>query len=157
MSGKKKENGMYILHVEVEDTGIGIRKEDESKIFDSFQRLEETKNRNIEGSGLGMSITTNFLRMMNSELGLESSYGKGSKFYFDLEQEIIDEAPIGSVEYIFVQNKEKQMREGCSFEAPAANILVVDDNLMNLEVFTGLLKHTQMNIKTAGGGKEALE
>ncbi len=157
MSGKKKEDGMYLLHVEVEDTGIGIRKEDESKIFDSFQRLEETKNRNIEGTGLGMSITTSFLRMMDSKLGLESSYGKGSKFYFDLEQEIIDEAPIGSVEYIFVQNKEKQMREGCSFEAPDANILVVDDNVMNLEVFTGLLKHTQMNIKTADSGKEALE
>ena len=157
MSGKKKENGIYVLHVEVEDTGIGIRKEDESKIFDSFQRLEETKNRNIEGTGLGMSITTSFLRMMNSKLGLESSYGKGSKFYFDLEQEIIDEAPIGSVEYIFAQNTEKQMLEGCSFEASDANVLVVDDNLMNLEVFTGLLKHTQMNIKTAGSGKEALE
>ncbi len=157
MSGKKKEKGMYILHVEVEDTGIGIRKEDEGKIFNSFQRLEETKNRNIEGTGLGMSITTSFLRMMDSELGLESKYGEGSRFYFDLEQEIIDEAPIGSVEHIFTQHKESRMREGCSFEAPQAQVLVVDDNLMNLEVFTGLLKHTQMHIQTVDSGKEALK
>ncbi len=157
MSGKKKGDGVYVLHVEVEDTGIGIRKEDESKIFNSFQRLEETKNRNIEGTGLGMNITTSFLRMMGSELRLESEYGKGSNFYFDLEQEIIDETPIGAMEYIFMHRRENQMQEGCSFEAPDARVLVVDDNLMNLEVFTGLLKHTQMRIKTANSGKEALE
>ena len=128
------------------DTGIGIRKEEVSKIFDSFQRLEETKNRNIVGTCLGMSITTSFLRMMNSKLGLESSYGKGSKFYFDLEQEIIDEAPIGSGIY-FAQKYEKQMLEGCSFEASDANVLVVDE-FDESEVLQVCLS-TQMNIKTA--------
>ena len=157
ISGKKLQKEKYVLHVEVEDTGIGIREEDKEKIFNSFQRLEEFKNRNIEGTGLGMSITTSFLRMMGSELKLESEYGKGSNFYFDLEQEIVDATPIGAVEHIFTQHRETQMQEGCSFEAPSANILVVDDNRMNLEVFVGLLKHTQMHIKTVDSGKEALE
>lgn len=157
ISERKREKGRCILRVEVEDTGIGIREEDKARIFNSFQRLEETKNRNIEGTGLGMSITTSFLRMMGSELKLESEYGKGSKFYFDLEQEIVDETPIGSLSQIYTDNKESQMQEGCSFEAPQAQVLVVDDNLMNLEVFIGLLKHTQMNIRTANSGEEALE
>ncbi len=157
ISGQKREKGTFMLHVEVQDTGIGIREEDKDKIFNSFQRLEETKNRNIEGTGLGMSITTSFLRMMGSKLELESEYGKGSVFFFDLVQDIVDDTPIGVFEHVYVPQRTGQMQEGCSFEAPQAQILVVDDNLMNLEVFTGLLKHTQMNIQIATGGKEALK
>ncbi|MBQ8199360.1 MAG: response regulator [Lachnospiraceae bacterium] len=156
MSGKK-EKDVFVLHVEVEDTGIGVREEDMDKIFSSFQRLEETKNRKIEGTGLGMSITTSFLFMMGSELCLESEYGKGSRFYFDLKQEITDETPIGPVDDILEKRKETHLLPGMSFEAPDAKILVVDDNLMNLEVFKGLLSHTQMQITSASDGREALD
>lgn len=157
VSGNFQENDSYMLHIEVEDTGIGIRREDQSRIFDSFQRLEEPKNRDIEGTGLGMSITTSFLRMMGSELKLESEYGKGSNFYFDLKQEVVDAAPIGPIEQILVLHRTDHMETGCSFEAAEVKVLVVDDNRMNLEVFTGLLKHTQMNIVTATSGREAID
>ncbi len=157
ISGRKEEEDEYILHVEVQDTGIGIREEDKEKIFYSFQRLEETKNRNIEGTGLGMSITTSFLRMMGSRLQLESEYGRGSTFYFDLKQKIVDETPVGGLEHILATNSEGQMQKDCSFEAPLAEVLVVDDNRMNLEVFIGLLKHTQMKIQTADSGQSALQ
>ncbi len=64
------------------DTGIGIREEDMSKLFDSFQRLDEQKNRNIEGTGLGIPITHNLLLMMGSRLDVKSVYGEGSTFSF---------------------------------------------------------------------------
>ncbi|MBQ8526859.1 MAG: response regulator [Lachnospiraceae bacterium] len=156
VSGRLLENNNYLLHVEVEDTGIGIKEEDKGKIFNSFQRLEEVKNRNIEGTGLGMSITTSFLLMMGSKLELKSEYGKGSVFYFDLEQEVVDSTPVGSMKQILELQSESPIQSGCSFEAPEAKVLVVDDNRMNLEVFLGLLKHTQMQIVTAESGKEAL-
>jgi len=157
MSGRFLENDKFMLHVEVEDTGIGIKEEDKGKIFNSFQRLEEVKNRNVEGTGLGMSITTSFLRMMGSELKFESEYGKGSRFYFDLEQEVVDATPVGPMAKVFEFHRQNHMQLGCSFEAPKAKVLVVDDNRMNLEVFIGLLKHTQMKIVTAQSGQEALE
>ncbi len=157
MSGAKVCEGKFGLRVEVEDTGIGIKDGDRGKIFDSFKRLDEEKNRNIEGTGLGMSITTSFLYMMGSELKLRSEYGKGSNFFFQLEQDIIDETPIGSVQQILNNQKEGTTRSGSSFEAPDVRVLVVDDNRMNIEVFVGLLKHTRMQIATACSGKEAIE
>ena len=155
--GGKCAEDKCVLHVEVEDTGIGVREEDMDRIFYSFQRLEEKKNRNIEGTGLGMSIVTSFLYMMGSELCLESEYGKGSRFYFDLDQEIVDVSPLGDVEAILETREEKELQAGRSFEAPDARILVVDDNRMNLEVFKGLLKHTRMQIAEALDGRSALD
>ncbi len=67
-----------ILHVKVKDTGIGIKPEDMEKLFSKFERIEEKRNRNIEGTGLGMTITKNLLDMMGSYLQVESTYGVGS-------------------------------------------------------------------------------
>lgn len=66
------------LNVTVEDTGIGIRQEDIHKLFSEFERIEETRNRNIEGTGLGMNITKKLLEMMGSSLQVESVYGEGA-------------------------------------------------------------------------------
>lgn len=77
---------VYLLTFHVKDTGIGIRQEDLAKLFQEFQRIEEDWNRNIEGTGLGISITTQLLELMGSKLEAESVYGKGSAFYFTLEQ-----------------------------------------------------------------------
>lgn len=63
--------------------------------FAEFERIEEDRNRNIEGTGLGMSITIQLLTLLGSKLHVESEYGKGSKFYFELEQKIIEDTPIG--------------------------------------------------------------
>ena len=74
------------LFVSVKDTGIGIRKEDMDKLFESFERLEETRNRNIEGTGLGMAIVIRLLAMMDSKLFVDSVYGEGSEFSFTVKQ-----------------------------------------------------------------------
>lgn len=94
----KVEGRKVIFDFCVEDTGIGIKEEDIDKLFREFERIEEKRNRNIEGTGLGINITTQILQLMGSKLQVESVYGKGSRFFFSLEQQIVDSTPIGNLE-----------------------------------------------------------
>ena len=152
----RKEDGKVLLDFEVADTGIGIKEEDISKLFKEFERIEEKRNRNIEGTGLGMNITVQLLALMNSTLQVESEYGKGSKFSFMIEQQIADSTPIGNLE----ERIREQMVDYSYMEvftAPDAQILVVDDNATNLKVFVSLLKTTKVNVDVADGGKACLE
>ncbi|MCR4691987.1 MAG: response regulator [Lachnospiraceae bacterium] len=153
----KKENKKVLLHFSVKDTGIGIRKEDQKNLFSAFERVDLQKNRNIEGTGLGLAITLQILKMMGSNLSLESEYGKGSDFYFDIEQEVLDETPIGKVNILDENRKMRDVsvfRE--DFTAPTARILVVDDVEMNLKVFKGLLRRSKIRIDTATSGAESI-
>ena len=77
---------MAVVKYSVKDTGIGIRKEDIGKIYDAFKRLDMSQNRNIEGTGLGMNISQQLLKLMDSELYIDSEYGKGSEFSFEIGQ-----------------------------------------------------------------------
>lgn len=151
-----REETKAVLRFEVEDTGIGIREEDLPKLSAEFERIEEDRNRNIEGTGLGMSITIQLLELLGSKLQVESVYGEGSKFYFELEQEIVDDTPIGDFE-----SRVHQLAENYSYNtrfcAPDAAILVVDDNAVNRKVFRNLLKETQIQVTEAAGGAECLE
>ena len=148
-----------ILHIAVIDTGVGIRSEDMDKLFEKFKRIEENRNRNIEGSGLGMNITAKLLSLMDSSLRVESEYGEGSTFYFDLQQVIVDEKPLGNIS--FAPDDEVETSLGVdyksSFSAPGAKILLVDDNSMNRKVFINLLKKTEIQIDEADGGYKSLE
>lgn len=156
VSGKRAADRV-LLRVSVRDTGIGIKEEDMERLFDSFQRVDESRNRNIEGSGLGLTITTRLLKLMGSELGVESTYGEGSEFYFCLEQTLLDDQVIGAdFRKYYADEKEKISVADVQFYAPDARILVVDDNEMNLKVFTGLLKKHGMQIDTCMSGREAL-
>ncbi|MDD6573162.1 MAG: cache domain-containing protein [Thermoflexaceae bacterium] len=147
------ETGDIMLHVEVIDTGIGIRQEDRDKLFESFQRLDMEKNHNVEGTGLGISIVQSLLKMMGSSLEVESEYGKGSRFYFDIKQKIVDETPIGS--NTIKRDKTKKDDKEYLY-APDADILVVDDNQMNLKVAMGLLKRSGIRVDTATSGMECI-
>ena len=138
----------------IEDTGIGIKKEDLSKLFDKFQRLDENINHKVEGTGLGLSIVYNLLQMMNGTIDVQSVYQRGSKFTVRIPQRIIDPTPIGTVDlsYSTVQSTYTE-----SFTAPNKHILVVDDNQINLTIVKGLLKKTQLQIDMASSGRECLE
>lgn len=140
----------------VKDTGIGIKAEDIKKLFSAFERIEEKRNRTIEGTGLGMNITQRLLSMMNSELQVNSVYGEGSEFSFEIEQKVVNWHPLGNFEesYRHSLNQHKKYRE--KFTAPDAKILVVDDTVMNLTVVKGLLKQTKIKIDTADSGYECL-
>lgn len=152
----RREGEMAVLRFEVEDTGIGIKEEDMPKLSAEFERIEADRNRNVEGTGLGMSITIRLLELLGSRLHVESVYGKGSKFYFELKQKIIDDTPIGDF-----QSRVHQLAENYSYStqfcAPDAAILVVDDNAVNRKVLRNLLKETQIQITEASGGAECLE
>lgn len=152
----EKQDGEVLLHFSVKDTGIGIRPEDLPKLFAEYERIEEQRNKNIEGTGLGMSITTNLLKLMDSKLDVDSVYGEGSDFHFDLRQRIVREDAIGKLEDRI--NRRVDLCEyRVSFTAPDAKVLVVDDNAMNRSVFRALLNHTGIQITEATGGWECIE
>ena len=153
---EKKDDKHVLLNVAVKDTGSGIKKEDMDKLFSKFDRIGEEKNRHIEGTGLGLSITTRLLNMMGSKLEVGSIYGVGSRFYFTLEQEVMDWEPVGNMDEVLLTTATARHQYHEQFTAPEANVLVVDDTEMNLVGFTNLLKKTKVNIDTAISGDDAL-
>lgn len=154
---QKKDEKTILLKVSVQDSGIGIKEEDIKKLFCAFERIEEKRNRTIEGTGLGMNITKQLLSLMNSKLEVKSIYGKGSTFSFVLEQGVVDWKPMGDFDEAY-QRSFAQRKKYCEeFTAPDARILVVDDTVMNLTVVKGLLKQTKVQIDTAESGTACLE
>ena len=149
-------NDLIDLKVWVKDTGIGIKADDMNKLFSKFERIEEERNRNVEGTGLGMNITRRLLEMMGSSLKVESVYGEGSTFSFSLMQKVVKWDPLGDYETAYKASlgNHKKYRE--RFTAPDAAVLMVDDTPMNLTVFKSLLKLTGIRIDTAASGDEGL-
>lgn len=144
-----------VLTVSVKDTGMGISEEGMKALFDSFQRLDESKNRNIEGTGLGLAITKRLVELMGGTIKVESEYGKGSTFTVNIPQVVADKTNIESIEKtmqtteVSISNDETPKYEG-------ARVLVVDDVEMNIKVFKGLLKKTGLTIDSALSGDEAI-
>ena len=145
-----------MLKISVADTGTGIKPEDLGRLFVAFERIEEKKNRNIEGTGLGMAITQRFLDMMGSHLEVESEYGRGSVFSFELEQKVVKWDPIGDFEEAYRRSISERTSYHEKFTAPDARVLVVDDTPVNLTVFVSLLKRTGLKIDTAESGDEGI-
>ncbi len=146
-----------IIAFSVKDTGVGIRKEDLEKLFKEFERIDEKKNRKIEGTGLGMAISKNLLDMMGSELKVESEFGQGSEFSFTLRQGIKNSESIGDITELFNDLARKQNNYVPQFTAENARILVVDDLTVNLVVFKELLKKTKITVDTASSGKDGVD
>ncbi|MDR0456648.1 MAG: response regulator [Treponema sp.] len=136
------------LTFEIRDTGMGIRKEDLSKLFNTFQRVETAKNRSIVGTGLGLSISKSFVEMMGGKILVDSEYEQGSVFI------VIVPAVAGSKAKVKLK---KGLPEGHAFYAPAANVLVVDDNEFNMRVAQGLLGLFKIDVQTAFSGREAID
>jgi len=145
-----------VLIMTVTDTGVGIKEEDMGKLFDSFKRLDVEKNRNIEGTGLGLAITKNLTELMGGSLEVKSVYGKGSTFIARIPQEILNKEPLGDFKDS-VYNNYHLTQYHQSFIAPTAHILAVDDVKVNLDVISGLLKLTKVNIDTVTSGDACLE
>ena len=154
---EEKTDEQILLVITVRDTGIGIKEEDLGKLFESFTRIEEKRNRNIEGTGLGLNLTKNLVNLMDGEVFAESTYGKGSCFTAKIPQKIADAKPMGDFGKRYQQYLSTSDDDKLSFLAPDAKILVVDDVTMNLKVVEGLLKATKIQIDTAVSGSECLE
>jgi signal transduction histidine kinase/ActR/RegA family two-component response regulator len=147
------EPGSINIKVDVKDTGVGISEENQQVLFDAFRRVDESKNRNIEGTGLGLAITKQLVGLMKGELSVRSKQGAGSTFTVIIPQLVLDAAPSGKFTTSAVKAGKKYKEK---FVAPDAKILVVDDVPMNIKVVQALLSKNQMQVKTAGGGKEAI-
>jgi signal transduction histidine kinase/DNA-binding response OmpR family regulator len=268
----ERNNEGGILKLSVEDTGIGIKPEDKDRIYDSFAQVDSKRNRNVEGTGLGLTICRRLADLMNGKLSMDSEYGLGSVFSVELPQKVVDQSPTSHIKdpdgiialymfsselrdeaferdakrlsvfcekaenssdaeklcldilkrfpgrecFIFVDsdtamslspeffnsradikpvlvmdmaskltldlvgltfatsplytanmamifNKEKEARAkneetdtALDFTAPDANVLVVDDNIVNLTIAEGLLEPLRMNVTRAVSGKESV-
>ena len=146
-----------MLKVKVTDTGIGIKDEDMDRLSTAFERIDEKRNRTIEGTGLGINIVNSLLDKMGSRLIVKSEYGEGSEFSFDLVQKVVNYEPIGDFSAAYQESLKNTVEYQESFHAPEAKILVVDDTQTNLTVIVGLLKLTQIEVDTATSGMDALE
>ncbi len=92
-------NGVVILNASISDSGIGMKPEDLSSLYSDFVRLDTTKNREIEGTGLGLPITKRLITLMGGEIEVESVYGQGTTFTVRLSQKVADENPIAKINH----------------------------------------------------------
>lgn len=161
-----KEN--IFLKISVKDTGVGISEENQKVLFESFKRIDEKENRNIEGTGLGLTITKKFVDMMQGDIEVSSVLYEGSTFTVRIPQRIAGNGVIGNFSERFKnrfsrnvlqgnEDSDQSNKKALNFTAPSARVLVVDDVKMNLNVVRLLLKNTQAQIDLAASGEEALK
>ncbi len=143
------------LNISVADTGIGIKKEEMDRIFESFTQVDTKRNRSVEGTGLGLAISRRLVKMMGGQLKVESEYEKGTVFSFDIINKVTDWTPVG--ENWEIHDKSDVDVFETKLYLPEARILVVDDNEMNLKVASGILKPYGVVPDCAASGAESLE
>ena len=137
------------LIISVEDSGIGIKKENIEKLFTKFERFDE-KNTTIEGTGLGLAITKKLVNLMNGKIVVQSVYGKGSRFTIAIDQKIVKGKTLEDI-------GQKLTDEFVEIDATGYRILVVDDNKLNLKVATRLLTGYKAEIVTIDSGFECID
>lgn len=148
---EKTDNTIKLAYI-VKDTGIGMRSEDLEKLYEKFEQFDRKANRNVEGTGLGMSIVKGLVEQMGGEIQVESEYGVGTKITVLLTQQIADDRPIGE---IWLKMREGERRFVQSFRT-SAKILVVDDNETNLKVVDGFLKKFGVYADCVTSGMDAI-
>ncbi|MDR1920719.1 MAG: response regulator [Candidatus Adiutrix sp.] len=147
----------------VSDTGVGIKHEDLTRMFNDYTQLNSAADRNIEGTGLGLAITKNLLRLMGGNITVESEYGSGSRFTVNLPLKMVGDEPIGlrtAEELTNYSDSKMRRRRKSNFvrsKIPPGRVLIVDDLDVNLMVAKGLLKSYGLAVDTAASGAEAIE
>ena len=137
------KNNVCRLIISVEDTGIGIKQENLSKLFNKFERLDLKDNVTIEGTGLGLAITKKLVDMMNGKIVVQSVFGKGSKFTVSIDQRIVKNPTI-KVEAIDTTHEKIEVKN--------KTVLVVDDNKINLKVAERLLQTYGVDVECVESG-----
>lgn len=150
-----KTNDKVRLLFRVSDTGIGIEKENLSKLFDHFERFDQKIHYGIEGSGLGLAIAKGYINLMGGEIKVSSVYGEGSIFTVEVEQTIIEDTPIGKDYMRGRENLGNIIPD--KFKIADTHVLVVDDNAVNLKVAQGIMSSYGLEVDTVLSGIEAIE
>ncbi|MBQ9274000.1 MAG: response regulator [Succinivibrio sp.] len=156
VSGREETDGNITLIFAVSDTGIGFKPADQERIFQDFERFDLKRNRQVEGSGLGLSICRSLVQLMGGSIALESVYGQGSTFTVTLTQRRTERDELGELSKQDKEAEDLYLDHAPAFIAPQARVLVVDDNELNLEVVAGLLKQNQIVPVLCHSGEECL-
>jgi len=138
-----EENGICRMQISVEDTGIGVTEEQKERLFNSFEQAEATTTRRYGGTGLGLAITKRIVELMNGEIRVESTLGKGSKFIFTFLMKRSAE------------KKEHMLDESINWGN--IRIFVVDDEPEIREFFTVVSENLKISCTTVASGEEAVE
>ncbi len=143
------------IKVRVRDTGIGIKEEDLPHIFDIFNQVDTKRNRTGDGTGLGLAISKRLVDMMRGKMEVDSVYGMGSIFSFDIMCDVKDWEPIGDIQEALSRTNIDVFQ--VTIKAPKAKVLIVDDNTVNLKVAKSALKSYEINPIMVESGKAALQ
>jgi len=144
----EEKNNVCTIKISIKDSGIGISKEHQKHLFQSFQQAETSTARNYGGTGLGLSISKSFVEMMGGNIWVESESGKGSTFSFMIKVKIGS----GNKEQHF---KNEQKKNNVDFTGH--RILLVEDMMINREIVIMMLESTHLEIECAVNGIQALE
>jgi PAS domain S-box-containing protein len=148
---KRKADSEVTLYFEVIDHGIGITAEDQKKLFSAFQQLDNSTSKSFGGTGLGLAISRELCKRMNGEMGLVSSPGEGSTFWFTIEAEISNESPAAT------KKEQGEIQLSGYFKDIHPHLLLVDDNAVNRKVAREILQRAGCVITEADSGKKALK
>ena len=157
VKGNKKQEDELELVITVEDTGIGIKRDELPHVFEEFTRFDSEANKAIEGTGLGLVIVKQLVDQMNGSVRVNSIYTKGTTFVVTISQKIVSDKHVGELGLDELKNYKEKRQYIPSFEAPGANILVVDDDQMNRNVTAKLLSDTKLSIDQVSSGAACLE
>ena len=140
----EEEKGFSNLYFQVRDDGIGIAPEKQRLIFRQFEQADNSENARKQGTGLGLAISRRIVRMMDSDIKLESEPGKGSSFSFNVKLQ-----PVSG-------EKTTVTRQPEEISFPGKRILVVEDNELNMEIICTILENYGIETEQAVNGKEAV-
>jgi CheY-like chemotaxis protein len=144
--------GMAELHFEVADTGVGIAKENQARIFESFSQEDGSTTRRYGGTGLGLTISKQLVELMGGSIGLTSEPGQGSAFRFSVRLPEVMHAP--AVATIPVTGLARAARSGRQLRG---RVLLVEDNAVNQAVAMGMLDALGCHVTVAADGREAID
>lgn len=147
-----KDNIIRLI-ISVEDSGIGIKKENIEKLFTKFERLGVERETTTEGTGLGLAITKKLVEMMGGNVAVQSIYGKGSIFTLSIDQKIVSGEELNKL--ITEEEKEEKPSDEV-VDAAGKKVLVVDDNQLNLRVAERLLSAYKCDIECVSSGSECI-
>ncbi|GHU29097.1 hypothetical protein AGMMS50256_13190 [Betaproteobacteria bacterium] len=144
-----EENGVCVLQIAVTDTGIGISKENQKRLFQSFQQAESSTSRKFGGTGLGLAISKRIIEMMNGKIWVESELGQGSAFIFNVQ---VERGAENSSE-----ESEQKIDGKTDDNFAGRHVLLAEDVDINCEIVLAILEPTELEIDCATNGVEALE
>ena len=146
-----KGSGTEKLLFKISDTGTGIKEEDQSKLFSKFTRLENAVENEIEGSGLGLVITKEYIESMGGRIWYETQYRVGTTFYIEVTQKIMDATPLGTT---MAEAKTSDSNE--KLDCSKYTALIVDDNNLNIKVAKRLLEGYKFKVESVTAGKDCV-